>query len=208
MRTSPRFWNRIAQKYARDPIANPGAYARKLAMTRAHFTPESEVLEVGCGTGSTALLHAPHVRHILATDFSDAMLAIARDKAAAQGIGNVTFQCTRLEDLNEGPRFDVVMAMSLIHLLPDPEAGVKRMAGLLKPGGRLVSSTASLSGWTRAIAFVSPLLNAFGLIPLVHALPRDRIRAMMEGAGLTVETDWKPEGKGTHAVFMIARKPG
>lgn len=207
MQTTPRFWNRIARKYARDPIANPQAYEAKLEMTRALFTPDSEVLEVACGTGSTALLHAPHVRRIVATDFSAGMLEIARAKAAAEGVDNVEFRQVRLEEIDEGPTFDVVKAMSLIHLLPDPEAGVRRMAGFVRPGGYLVTSTASLTGWTRLIALASPLLNALGLIPLVRALSRDQLVAMMRNAGLTVQTDWQPEGGGTMAVFIIAQKP-
>lgn len=57
-----KFWDRMANKYARQPIADEAAYQHKLDVTRQHFTPQSKVLEFGCGTGSTALLHAPHVK--------------------------------------------------------------------------------------------------------------------------------------------------
>ncbi|MEM9841084.1 MAG: SAM-dependent methyltransferase, partial [Pseudomonadota bacterium] len=59
-----KFWDRIAEKYARQPISNQKAYEIKLDLTREYFTPQSNVLEFGCGTGSTAILHAPYVAHI------------------------------------------------------------------------------------------------------------------------------------------------
>ncbi len=65
-----RFWDKRAAKYAQHPVADQAAYEKKLEITRTHFRPDSEVLETGCGTGSTALAHAPYVKHILATDFS------------------------------------------------------------------------------------------------------------------------------------------
>ena len=77
-----RFWDRLAEKYASQPIADQATYEQKLAITRKYLTPESEVFEFGCGTGSTALLHAPHVRYILATDVAGNMLDIGRGRAA------------------------------------------------------------------------------------------------------------------------------
>jgi Cyclopropane fatty acid synthase and related methyltransferases len=74
MAESAAFWNNIADRYAADPIADEAAYQAKLAETRRHFRPDMELFEFGCGTGSTALVHAPYVRHIHAVDFSQRML--------------------------------------------------------------------------------------------------------------------------------------
>lgn len=52
MERTIRFWDRIAEKYAKQPIANPEAYEEKLRLTRRRLTPDSSVLEFGCGTGS------------------------------------------------------------------------------------------------------------------------------------------------------------
>lgn len=48
--------------------------------------PDKAVLELGCGTGSTALTDAAHVPRIDATDVSAAMIAIGLDKAERAGI--------------------------------------------------------------------------------------------------------------------------
>jgi SAM-dependent methyltransferase len=84
MSDEARFWDRRAEKYALRPVAGQEAYEKKLEITRSYFPRDSEVLEMGCGTGSTALVHAPYVRHILATDISPAMINIARGKAEAE----------------------------------------------------------------------------------------------------------------------------
>lgn len=81
MATSPFLWNRLARGYAKSPVADEAAYQRKLEMTRAHFMPDSEVMEFGCGTGTTAVSHAPFVRHIHGYDISKNMLEIARERA-------------------------------------------------------------------------------------------------------------------------------
>ncbi len=51
-----------------------------------------EVLEFGCGTGTTAITHAPYVKHIRAIDISSNMIEIAQRKADAKNIKNVTFE--------------------------------------------------------------------------------------------------------------------
>ena len=68
MDQSTRFWDKIAERYSKQPVADESAYQKKLKVTREHFRPDMEVLEFGCGTGSTAIAHAPYVKHIQAID--------------------------------------------------------------------------------------------------------------------------------------------
>ena len=56
MPPSSKFWDRIAARYARKPVADEAAYRRKLAVTRDYLAPDMDVLEFGCGTGSTAIV--------------------------------------------------------------------------------------------------------------------------------------------------------
>lgn len=76
-RFGQRRWNRSAARYARRPIADQSAYLKKIALTQSYFRPDMDVLEFGCGTGSTAPIHAPKVRSYLATDASPRMIEIA-----------------------------------------------------------------------------------------------------------------------------------
>ena len=78
MEVSPRFWDKIAVKYSRRPIADEASYQKKLEKSQAYFRPDTEVLEFGCGTGGTAIIHASHVKHIRAIDISPRMIEIAK----------------------------------------------------------------------------------------------------------------------------------
>ncbi len=92
MGTPARFWDRIADRYSRSKISDEDAYRKKLELTRGYFTPESNVLELGCGTGGTAILHAPHVKHYRATDISGRMIEIAEERQAAADVENLSFE--------------------------------------------------------------------------------------------------------------------
>ena len=77
MDQSARFWDKIAERYSKRPIADEAAYQKKLQVTREYLRPDMEVLEFGCGTGSTAITHAPCVKHIHAIDISPKMIMLS-----------------------------------------------------------------------------------------------------------------------------------
>ena len=204
-----RFWDQVADKYARKPIDDEQAYQRKLEITREFLTPESVVLEIGCGTGSTALLHAPFVKSILATDVSRRMIEIAEGKAAAQEITNVTFRRAGAEELAvDDGGFDAVLALNLLHLLADPEAAIAKVHRWLKPGGVFVSSTVCLGDRVdifRLIAPFVPIAGRFGLLPSVlKVLKQKDLEDRLTAAGFEVTRTWRPEG--SMAAFIIATK--
>lgn len=209
MTTSPpreaKFWDKAAAKYARSPIADQAAYERKLEVTRQYLGQDMNVLEFGCGTGSTALLHAPYVKHILATDFSAKMIEIAQAKLPGSEIDNVTFATGTLDDLDvPAGSFDAVMAMSVLHLLADPKAAMTRVHDLLKPGGVFISSTACIADMSLPIRLALPAGRLFGLVPLVAAFTEKQLIENVMASGFAIEHHWKP-GKGK-AVFVVARK--
>jgi ubiquinone/menaquinone biosynthesis C-methylase UbiE len=197
-----RFWNRIAKKYAASPVDNVPAYEHKLARTAAFMTPGDRVLEIGCGTGTTALTHAPRVARIDALDFSDAMIDIARDKAAAQGVDNVAFHVATLEDWDTGG-YDMVMAHSILHLVPDLDDTLKMIRDRLKPGGIFVSSTACIRDINPVLALVLPLAGWTGLIPKVMPLRGTELDSRITAHGFEILENWRPSPRA--ALFVIAR---
>ena len=205
MSRSKKFWDRIAKRYAKKPVGNEAAYQKKLAKTREHFRPGMEVLEIGCGTGSTAIAHAPYVGHIRATDISDKMIEIARGKAAAAGVRNVTFEALAVEDLDVASEsVDAVLALSLLHLVEDREAVIARIHDMLRPGGIFVSNTVCLGDNMKWFRFVGPVGRWLGVFPLVRIIARSELEASLESAGFTIEHAWQPDKT---VVFIIARKP-
>jgi ubiquinone/menaquinone biosynthesis C-methylase UbiE len=174
-------------------------------MTRKHLQPHFEVLEIGCGTGGTAILHAPYVDRIVATDLSARMLDIGRDKARAAGIENVTFRQTAVEDIDAADAsFDAVLALSLLHLLDERAPVLRSIHRWLKPGGIFVSSTAVLGDTMRWFRFIGPIGHRLGLIPMVRIFSRGELEASIADAGFEIIETWQP-GKTTD--FIIARRP-
>ncbi|MEQ8333271.1 class I SAM-dependent methyltransferase [Nisaea sp.] len=206
MTGTAKFWDRHAEGYAKRPVGDEAAYEHKLALTRARLAPEMTVLEIGCGTGTTALHHAPHVAHIRAVDVSPKMLEIARRKAEAAGIGNITFEVADFDSLDtEDGDYDLVMAHSILHLLRDRRDAIVKAVRLLKPGGLFISSTPCLAGgrlgWLR---FVLPPARWLGLVPWVGFFTAETLIADFEAAGLEIEETWQPGP--AKALFVIARK--
>lgn len=201
------FWDKMAARYAAQPIADEEAYRIKLARTQAHLTPDMDIFEFGCGTGGTAIAHAPHVRSVRAIDFSARMLDMARQRAAAAGVDNVRFEQGDITTLALEPAsYDMVLGLSILHLLKDKDAVIARVFDMLRPGGRFVSSTACIGDTMRWLGMIAPLGRAFGLLPMLNVMTHDQLRQAMTRAGFVIEDDWRPNPQA--AVFLIARKPG
>lgn len=199
------FWDRLAERYARTPVADQAAYETKLERTRALLRPDSRVLEFGCGTGSTAILHAPHVAQILAIDYSARMLDIAREKARAAGVSNVSFEQATLAELDSpAGSWDVILGMSILHLLPDLAQTLARVHELLKPGGVFVSSTMCVGDAAWSMRLMAPIFRALPLLPSIASLTLKQLESELKLARFDIEHCWRPaEGK---AAFIIARK--
>lgn len=200
-----KFWDRMAARYARTPVADEVSYQKKLETTRGYLDVDMTVLEIGCGTGSTAIAHAPHVRHILATDISEKMLEIAKEKAEAEGIENISFQCAAVDELGvDKESLDAVLALNVLHLLPDWREALVKLSQLLKPGGLLVSSTACIGDMSFVMRMLPPVMKLLPMLPAVQAFTVAELNQGLDQAGFELEQSWQPAGN--QAVFIVARK--
>ncbi len=203
-----KFWDKHAVRYARSPVSDEDSYQKKLQLTREYLRPEMEVLEFGCGTGSTAIAHAPHVKHIQAIDVSSKMLEIAQGKADAKKFGNISFELSNIDEFSVSDQtFDAVLALSILHLLKNKEEVVTKVHRMLKPGGIFVTSTICLGDTKlRIIRFVAPIGKTLGLLPLLRVFTvRDLVDSLTR-AGFAIDHQWQP-GKSS-AVFIVAKKAG
>ena len=202
--TDAQFWDRVAPGYSKRPVTDTESYARKLAATQALMHPNMKVLEFGCGTGSTALEHAPHVAHIEATDVSAEMIAIGRRKAESAGIDNVHFLQASVEEFDESTEYDMVLVLNLIHLLEDRPAVLAKIHRLLKPGGLFVSSTVCLADHMWYLRPVIPILQWLGKAPYVEFLSASDVLQEVAMAGFESQEHWT-HGR-ANSLFLIARK--
>jgi 2-polyprenyl-3-methyl-5-hydroxy-6-metoxy-1,4-benzoquinol methylase len=206
--TVSRFWDRLATGYAKKPVPDEAAYEKTLERVRAHLAPNAHVLELGCGTGTTALKLAASAREILATDYSAKMLAIAEAKARAEGVSNVSFRRCTLDDQALGREsFDVVMGMNLFHLLDDIPARFRRIHELVRPGGLFISKTPCIGDQGFFMRLVLPVLRAVGIAPYVNFVTERSLTADIVGAGFAIEETGMYPKKG-RCYFVVARKQG
>ena len=209
MSQSTKFWDNIAERYSKQPIADEATYQKKLQVTREYFQPDMEVLEFGCGTGSTAILHAPYVKHIRAIDFSSKMIEIAQGKAEAQNIENVAFEQSTIEDISVSAQtYDAVLGLNIVHLLEDKEAAISKVYTMLKPGGIFVTSTVCLGDTMKWFKLIAPIGKFLGLMPLVKVFTTKDLEDGWTNAGFEIDYQWQPaDSKGMFkAVFIVAKK--
>lgn len=114
---------------------------RVRAAARAEVGPGDSVLDVCCGTGDLAFELAGRVApggHVVGCDFSEQMLDLAREKAAERG-APVRFEwADALQLPYDAARFDAVTVGFGVRNFADRDRGLREMARVLKPGGRLV----------------------------------------------------------------------
>ena len=205
MNQSAKFWDRNAVRYSKRKVSDEAAYQKKLQVTRGYFRPDMEVLEFGCGTGSTAIAHAPYVKHIRAIDISSKMIEIAQGKADAANVRNVTFEQSTLEEISiSDESLDAVLGLSILHLLEDKEAVIGKVHRMLKPGGIFVSSTICLGGRMKFLKVIVPIGKFFGLMPSVKFLTAQELQDSLTDAGFEIDHQWQ-SGKAM-AVFIVAKK--
>lgn len=203
--TDAAFWDRIAPRYARQPISNMDAYEATLARVKTYLSDRQSVLELGCGTGSTALILAPFAKEYEGTDISGGMIDIALEKAWSASIPNVSFRRAGIDPAeHRGKTPDTVLAFNLLHLVPDAEATLAMVHDLLPEGGLFISKTPCIGArW-----YYRPLVRAMqfvGKAPFVRFLKVSELDHMMVAAGFEiVETGLYPPA--TPSRFLVARK--
>ncbi|NRB00946.1 MAG: class I SAM-dependent methyltransferase [Rhodobacteraceae bacterium] len=204
MTETAEFWNNAAEKYATDPIKDQASYDHTLDRVRSYLRTEDSVLEVGCGTGSTALLLAGGVAEYTATDFSSEMIRIARGKLADAGPQTLSFEVQEAGWVAPGKTYDAILGFNLFHLVRDVEGAVASLSKALKPGGVMITKTVCLRG-NPIYPVMIGAMRLVGKAPYVRMFSPAQLDALFEAAGFDViETGQFPKRPPSH--FVVARK--
>lgn len=138
--TIPDYWDAAALDFDREPDHGLRKPRVRAAWSRclADWLPAApaDVLDLGCGTGSLALLALGAGHRVVGVDLSPSMVERARAKSAGLPAEFVVGDAA--EPAVGDRRFDVVMARHLLWTLTDPHAALRRWVDLTRPGGRLV----------------------------------------------------------------------
>ena len=208
MSTDDVFWDRLAERYAKQPIANLASYERKLDVTKSRLSPTDVILDIGCGTGSLALELAPHVATVHALDFSGEMIKVGQRKASDQNVTNVAFHQSTLEAA-EGFRpgqFDGICAYNILHLVEDRADTLQRIFAYLKPGGFFISSTVCLGESFVPYKPVLAVMRWFGKAPPVRIFSAKELLSEIRDAGFA-DISTPDVGAKKIVAFVAATKP-
>ena len=204
MTTTAEFWDNISVKYAKKAVPSQDIYEEKLSRTQKLFDKDSVVMEFGCGTGTTSLIHSPYVKEIIAYDYSSGMIAIANQKKHEKQISNVNFEVQSLEEIPfYTGTYDVIMAHSILHLTQKNEQILKKVYNALKPGGYMVSSSGCIKEMNLFIRCLIPLLTSVGKAPEITKFTANELIELHKKTGFKIYDAWSYK-KGE--LFLIAQK--
>lgn len=154
------------------------------------------VLDAGCGDGLLSLALAK--RHpewtLVGVDLREDLLAGARARARARGLGNVTFQEADLLQALPFGDFDAVIALECLSEIPDDGAALRTMLAALRPAGLLAAQAPDRS-W-------QPVLSGSATTwreQVRQGYDEAELRALLLGAGFE-----RVESRGTYRSLAAA----
>ena len=140
-----RMFDRVAGRYdLLNSLMSAGLHHRwrERAADKAALKPGESALDVCCGTGDLTLELAGRVApggRVVGCDFSEPMLDLAREKASQRGVEGARFEWADALSLPyDTGRFDAVTVGFGVRNFADHDRGLREMARVLRPGGRLV----------------------------------------------------------------------
>jgi len=153
--------------------------ARMLAPLTERFLHDAgissgmRVLDIGCGMGDVTMIAAQFVGpagHVTSIDLDQASIETAQRRAAAFGFENTSFGRADIATYTPSTPFDAIIGRLVLQFLPDPIAIIKRLHGMLRPGGILALQEPTWKLWLSYTAHLPLRLS-------VTTLARDAFQA-------------------------------
>ena len=161
------------------------------------------MLELGCGTGSTALRLADGVASYLGTDFSPAMIAIAQKAGRRPGCRPVL---PRRDGRGSGVRagqYDAVLAFNYLHLVRDLPGTLRRTAGRRRPVHLQDGCLGDMNPLIRLALL--PAMRAIGKAPYTGAFSASALERQVAAAGFEIlATERHADGGGDRRTWSRA----
>jgi ubiquinone/menaquinone biosynthesis C-methylase UbiE len=179
------FWEKHAASYDRVLKLFGRPFERMLSLVSEAVSGAANVLEVAAGTGLVTVAVAPHVGHLVATDYAAAMLDALRKRVRDAGLANVECEPGDIYTLAyPSGSFDAVVACNVLHLVPDLPTALQALCRVLSVGGKLIAPTfchdETLTSWVVSRVF------ALSGQPMHRRFTTASLREALEQAGVGV----------------------
>jgi ubiquinone/menaquinone biosynthesis C-methylase UbiE len=187
-------YNAAADHFDDAPLAFWDRYGRR-TVDRLDLALGARVLDVGCGSGASALPAAERVGpagHVIGIDLAEGLLRMARQKARTRKLRNIEFRIGDMTALDfEGGSFDAVVCVFAIFFVPNMERQVAELWRMVRPGGQLAITTwgprflePGSTLWWKSIARERPDLDR-SFNPWDRISDPSSLRRLLEESGVT-----------------------
>ena len=152
-----------------------------------YFTPTDKILDIGCGTGDITFEMARKTQEVYATDISEGMISVAKQKAIIKNITNIHFIQTDHFDMKfQSGSFDVITAFNMLQYVNVKQNLYDKIYELLKPHGLFISSTVCLRERRSALRFIMAGLTALKIVPEILFYKKSELESEIQESGFTI----------------------
>lgn len=204
-RKTEKFWDRSADSYDKEEQQHAPTFQLIIEKLKGYLQPTDLVLDFGCGTGLITNEIAKSAKEIHGIDISSKMIRLAKAKADAQHHTNITYTHTTIDDESlKAGTFDVILAFHILHLVEDPSFAIRRINGLLKPGGLLISVTPCMAN-KPLLSGVLSIFGKIGIVPKITYFNRQELEQLLVNEGLEITESVKLTGT-SNQYFIVGKK--
>ncbi len=131
------------EKRVKQDRAHTVEYLFSMQTIEKYITPETDLIDIGCGTGNYSMALASKCHNVLATDLMDNLLKVLEEKIKKEGLSNISCLCANVLDIPQyiNKKYDVVLCMGPLYHLNNMETRqqcYRIMKQLAKPDGVII----------------------------------------------------------------------
>jgi len=206
MYKSEKLWDLLSYNYDRGDNKSDQSENKPLENIKKHLNVNDIVLDYGCATGTMAIDIADKVEEVYGIDISSKMVETAERKAVEHKIANTHFaQTTIFDERFNKESFNVILAISVLHLLKDTQGIMQRINELLKPGGFFISATPCLGEKKSFISIPLLLLSKMGILPYIRFFKISELEESITNGNIQiVETEYLDHSPAFY--YVVAKK--
>ena len=162
-----KYWSRFADNFEEITSYVVGVKNLTAILQRLReYSLKGNVLELGCGNGTYSKIISETSENLVATDYSDEMVASAKERL--KGFKNITIEkqnCMELSYNNE--MYDTIVMANLLHIIDKPQKAIAEAKRVLKPHGKLVIISFTTEGLSffNKLSMIYRYLKTYGKPP-------------------------------------------